>query len=67
MAKPIGYIFVYDGVEFFCEKCGKAIRRGNKWTDVKWKKYRKKGIYLVCESCAEGITKEWEVANDKNN
>ena len=60
MGRPTEDLYVYDGNFFTCEKCGNEIRGGDKWTEVKWKKYRKKGIYLVCESCAEGIVKEWE-------
>lgn len=60
MAKPTEDLHVFNGNGFACEKCGKVIGCGDKWTEVKWKKYRKKRIYLVCESCAEGITKEWE-------
>lgn len=43
-----------------CERCDEVIKGGDKYAIVKWKKYRKKGIYLVCESCAEGIMKEFE-------
>lgn len=60
MARPIKDLFAYGGIEFYCDKCDGLIKNGDKWAEVKYKKYRKKGIYLVCESCAEGITKEWE-------
>jgi RNase P subunit RPR2 len=60
MASPIDNFFVYDGTEFFCEKCGGIIKNGDRFAEVKWKKYRKKGVILVCESCAEGIVKEFE-------
>lgn len=60
MAKPIYDLHVYGGTEFFCEKCDNVIKHGDIYAEVRWVKYRKKGIYLVCESCAEGITKEWE-------
>lgn len=60
MARPTTKLYFNGGVEFFCEKCDRLIKNGDKWAEVKWKKYRKKGIYFVCESCAEGIVKEFE-------
>lgn len=60
MARPIKRLCIYGGNGFFCQRCDREIKRGEKYAEVKWKKYRKKRIYLVCESCAEGITKEWE-------
>lgn len=43
-----------------CDKCDRVIHTYDACFAVKWKRLRKRGIERVCQSCAEGIMKEWQ-------
>lgn len=60
MANPIRGFYINSTNSFDCDKCSTKIEAGDKFAQVKWKKYRRQCIDLVCESCAEGIVKEFE-------
>jgi hypothetical protein len=60
MASPVKGYHISGLGGFLCDKCLERINIGDKFAEVKWKKYRKHGIHLVCECCAEGIVKDFE-------
>jgi hypothetical protein len=65
MASPVKGFHISGLGGFVCDMCHlcgiiRKINAGDKFAEVKWKKYRKHGIRLVYESCAEGIVKDFE-------
>lgn len=60
MANPLSEPMPVFVRELKCDKCGRTIRVGGTWYEVKNKHLRKKRIDVVCHCCAEGIIKEWE-------
>ena len=49
----------------WCDKCGYTIYGGEWYFIAKNKHLRSKGLLCLCQSCGEGIIKEWEA--DRGN
>lgn len=59
MSSPLSEPIVAFG-RTSCDKCGAYIYSHEYYYEVTKKSLRKKGLDIVCCSCAEGIKKDWE-------
>lgn len=60
MSSPISDPIAVWGKPIVCDKCKRNIYHGGVKYKVKNKRILKKGIFIVCHCCAEGVIKDYE-------